>query len=182
VYWGEALLARVARAAEDEEETLWQYATTRATDADRLAALDSAVERLTKDFGTWQVPWGEINRYQRNDGAIVQTFDDAKPSTPIAFTAGQWGSLAAFGAKRYPGTKRMYGTYRNSFVAVVEFGPRVRAFAVSVGGESSDPSSPHFADQIANYAAGRLRPVWFYPDDLAPHVERTYRPAGAAGR
>ena len=142
----------------------------RSTDADKLAALDDAMARLTADFGSWRVPWGEINRYQRNDAAIVQTFDDAKQSVPVPFASAQWGSLAAFGAKRYPGTKRYYGTYGNSFVAAVEFGPRVRARAVTAGGESGNPASPHFADQVGRYAAGDLRKVYFWPEDLAGHI------------
>jgi acyl-homoserine-lactone acylase len=127
--------------------------------------------RLTADFGSWQVAWGEINRYQRNDGNIVQTFDDARPSTAIPFASGNWGSLASFGSQRYPGTKRYYGTYGNSFVAVVEFGPKVRARAVTAGGESGNPASPHFGDQVERYAAGNLRPVYFWPENLKGHVK-----------
>ncbi|MCC6926520.1 penicillin acylase family protein [Novosphingobium sp.] len=171
VFWGEALAARGEAAAEAQGITIETWLSTRASNADRLAALDEAMARLTQDFGSWQVPWGEINRYQRNDGAIRQTFDDAKPSTPVPFASGNWGSLASFGSQRYPGTKRYYGTYGNSFVAVVEFGPRVKARAVTAGGESGNPASPHFADQVDRYATGNLRPVYFWPEDLAGHVK-----------
>jgi acyl-homoserine-lactone acylase len=148
----------------------------RDTDAQRLASLDAAVQRLTEDFGGWQVPWGEINRFQRNDDAIVQTFDDAKPSTPVPFAAGSFGSLASFASSRRPGTKRFYATSGNTFVAVVEFGPRLRARAVREGGNSGHPDSPHFKDQAERYASGNLRPVYFYPNDLKGHVERSYKP------
>jgi acyl-homoserine-lactone acylase len=137
--------------------------------------LSDASDRLGKDFGSLSVPWGEINRFQRNDGAIVQSFSDTKPSIPIAFTSSQWGSLAAFGAKRYPGTKCYYGTVGNSFIASIEFGPKVQAWAVEVGGESGDPTSRHFLDQAQRYADGNLRKVYFYPEELKGHVERTYR-------
>ena len=90
--------------------------------------------------------------------------------------SGRWGSLASFGAARKPGTKRWYGTSGNSFVAIVEFGNRVRARAVTAGGESGNPASPHFNDQAARYASGALREVYFYPDQLKSHVERRYRP------
>ncbi len=176
VFWGEALWATAAAPAKAAGISVWDYMATRSTDAERLAALDSAVARLTADFGSWAVPWGDINRYQRNDGAIRQTFDDAKPSIPVPFTSAQWGSLASFGAKRYPGTRRYYGTSGNSFVAVVEFGPQVRAWAVTAGGESGDPASPHFADQVERYAAGNLRPVHFDPADVAAHAVCTYHP------
>ena len=176
VFWGEALWAPSAQPARAAGLSVWDYMAERATDAQRLDALASAAERLTQDFGSWQVPWGEINRFQRNDGAIVQKFDDARPSSPVPFTSAQWGSLASFGAKRYPGTKRYYGTSGNSFVATVEFGPRVKAWAVTAGGESGHPESKHFNDQAGRYASGDLRPVYFYPEDLKGHVERAYRP------
>ncbi|WP_309621701.1 penicillin acylase family protein [Novosphingobium sp.] len=152
-----------------------QWMASAASDEQHLAALDAAMARLTADFGSWKVPWGDINHFQRNDGNVVQTFDDAKPSAPVMFASANWGSLAAFGASRYPGTKRYYGTYGNSFVAVVEFGPRVRARAVTAGGESGDPASPHFADQVGRYVSGNLRPVYFYPEDLQGHVKSTHR-------
>jgi acyl-homoserine-lactone acylase len=59
---------------------------------------------------------------------------------------------------------------------VVEFGKRVRARAVTAGGESGHPNSPHFNDEALRYASGDLREVYFYPDQLKGHTERTYRP------
>jgi acyl-homoserine-lactone acylase len=141
-----------------------------------VQALAAVVDRLTADFGTWKTPWGEVNRYQRLTGDIVQAFNDAAPSIPVGFTSSRWGSLASFGARTYPGTKKMYGTSGNSFVSVVEFGPRVRAKAVSAGGESGDPASKHFGDQAGRYATGNLRDVFFYRADVEQHAERTYRP------
>ncbi|MFD4228821.1 penicillin acylase family protein [Streptomyces sp. NPDC058545] len=176
VFWGEDLWALTSQAAAEAGMSVWDYMADRATDAQRLRALETATQRLRRDFGSWKVPWGEINRYQRNDGAIVQEFNDAKPSIPVPFTSSRWGSLASFGAKAYPGTKRYYGTSGNSFVAVVEFGPRLRAWAVTAGGVSGHPDSPHFDDQAERYASGGLRPVYFYPGDLKGHVERRYRP------
>jgi acyl-homoserine-lactone acylase len=176
VFWGEAVWAVASQPAKDASISVWDYIAERTTDAQKLTALVEASQRLTKDFGGTVVPWGEINRFQRNDGAIVQTFNDSMPSIPLPFTSSQWGSLAAFGAKRYPGTKRYYGTLGNSFVATVEFGATVRAWAVSAGGESGDPASKHFVDQAQRYADGNLRPIYFYPAELKGHTERTYRP------
>jgi acyl-homoserine-lactone acylase len=141
-----------------------------------LQSLAAACDRLQSDFGTWKTPWGEINRFQRLTGDIVQPFNDAGASIPVGFTSAVWGSLASFGARPYPGTKKWYGTSGNSFVAVVEFGPRVRARAVTAGGESGHPGSPHFNDEAQRYATGDLREVYFYPDQLKGHTERTYHP------
>ena len=119
---------------------------------------------------------GDINRFQRLTADIVQPFNDAGPSIPVAFTSATYGSLASFGARAYPGTKKWYGTSGNSFVAVVEFGDRVRAKAVTAGGESGHPTSKHFIDEASRYATGALREVYFYPDQLKGHTEREYHP------
>jgi acyl-homoserine-lactone acylase len=179
VYWGDTLAASVRDDARASALPVYDYMATRATAKQRLAALGAAAGRLTRDFGTWRTPWGEINRYQRLTGDIVQRFDDAGPSIPVPFTSSRWGSLASFGARTYPGTRRMYGTSGNSFVAVVEFGKdSVRAKAVTAGGESGDPRSRHFNDQAERYAEGRLREVYFYPGQLEGHTERAYHPGG----
>ena len=177
VFWGEALWGATADDEDLETAGMGRYNHLLGTaPARKLAALEAASDRLTADFGSWKTPWGDINRFQRNDGAIVQQFDDAKPSTPVAFTSAQWGSLASFGARRYPGTKRYYGTSGNSFVAIVEFGDRVHARAVTAGGESGNPASPYFADQAVRYATGNLRDVYFHTDELTPHIVRSYHP------
>jgi acyl-homoserine-lactone acylase len=148
----------------------------RASGDDKLAALDTAVARLQSSFGTWRTLWGEINRFQRLTDDIAPHFDDKAPSIPVPFVWSQWGSLASFEAKAYPNTRRYYGTSGNSFVAAVEFGPRVVARAVTAGGESGDAKSRHFDDEAQRYALGALRVVYFYPDELKGHVERRYHP------
>jgi acyl-homoserine-lactone acylase len=144
----------------------------------QLQALADASDKLEADFGSWRTPWGDINRFQRLTGDIAQPFDDAGPSFPVEFASSRWGSLASFGARAYPQTKKWYGTSGNSFVAVVEFGDRVRARAITAGGLNSDPSSPHFNDQTERYATGNLRDVYYYPEDLEGHIEREYHPGG----
>jgi acyl-homoserine lactone acylase PvdQ len=141
-----------------------------------LQALAAASDKLQADFGSWKTPWGEINRFQRLTGDIVQPFNDAGPSIPVTFTSSTWGSLASFGARAYPGTKKWYGTSGNSFVAVVEFGDKVRARAVTAGGESGHPASPHFNDEAQRYSTGDLREVYFYRSQLKGHTEREYHP------
>ena len=176
VFWGEQLWSEVAVAARAARRSVYDDMVGRTSAEQKLTALAAASDRLAADFGTWRTPWSQINRFQRLTGDLVQPFDDAEPSIPVPFTSAQWGSLASFGASRKPGTRRYYGTSGNSFVAVVEFGDRVRARAVTAGGESGDPASPHFNDQALRYSTGDLREVYFYPDQLVGHTERSYRP------
>ena len=177
VYWGGFIGRRLVRDARAAGISVIQYvATSRARPADLLGSLADAVDTLTANFGTWKTPWGAINRFQRINDDIASHFDDAQPSIPVGFTAGGWGSLAAFGARPYPNTKKWYGTSGNSFVAVVEFGDSVRARAVTAGGESGSTRSPHFNDQAERYVSGNLRDVYFYRSQLVGHTEREYHP------
>lgn len=176
VFWATQLLEDVAAASNAAGANIYEYVVEQSTPSQKLAALRTAAETLTRDFGSWQVPWGEINRYQRLNGDLVQDFDDNAPSIPVAFASGRWGSLASFGARTYPGTARMYGTSGNSFVAAVEFGSPIRAKAITVGGLQSDPDSPHFDDQAQMYADGEFRDVLFYREDIETNLERQYHP------
>ncbi len=176
IFWGEELIRVVDADARSAGMSVYDYMATSATSRQRLEALAAASSKLEEDFGTWRTPWGDINRFQRLTGDIVHPFDDNGPSIPVGFTASRWGSLASFGARSFNGTKKIYGTSGNSFVAVVEFGDRLRARAVTAGGQSGDPESPHFNDQAMRYVTGDLREVYFYRSDLEGHIERQYHP------
>ena len=176
IYWAEELWQVVGADPKGRAWPLFEQVASSSTSAQRLQALLTATEKLQQDFGHWRTPWGKVNRLQRRTGDTVQRFDDAAASTAVGFTSGRWGSLAAFEASTYPGTVRRYGTSGNSFVAVVEFGPKVTAKAILVGGQSGAPASPHFFDQATRYAGGALRDIHFYPDDIAKHATETYHP------
>jgi acyl-homoserine lactone acylase PvdQ len=178
VFWGEEVSHRVAAEARRTGRSLADSTANEGKPPQLLEALAAAADTLTAGFGSWKTPWGEINRFQRLTGDIVQPFNDAGPSIPVGFTSARWGSLASFGARSYPGTRKWYGTSGNSFVAVVEFGDSVRARAVTAGGENGNPASPHFKDQAVRYSKGDLRPVYFYPAQLKGHTEREYHPGG----
>ncbi len=176
VFYGEALGAEVGQDFLTREMAEADSSANALSAEQRLTALAAASDRLTADFGSWRTPWGDINRFQRITGDIVQPFTDAGPSIPVGFTSSRWGSLASFGARPYPGTRKWYGTSGNSFVAVVEFGDSVRARAVTAGGESGHPQSPHFNDEALRYSLGNLRTVYFYRSQLVGHTERQYHP------
>ena len=179
VFWGEEVQQRVRDDARKSGMAVEEFVAGKAEGSVLLEALGSASDRLQKDFGDWKTAWGDINRFQRLTGDIVQPFNDAKESIPVGFTSAIWGSLASFGARPYAGSKKWYGTSGNSFVAIVEFGDRVRAMAVTAGGESGSPASKHFNDQAERYARGDLREVYFYQEQLQGHTERQYRPGEA---
>ncbi|MEO9512491.1 MAG: acylase [Flavobacteriaceae bacterium] len=145
-------------------------------DAEKIALFQETVNQLVQDFGTWKIPWGEVNRYQRLNGDIRQPFDDSKPSIPIGFASGRWGALAAYGARYDNGTKKIYGTRGNSFVAAVEFGEKIRAKTILVGGQSGNPNSKHFDNQIQMYADMKWKNVAYYKEDVLKRAVKSYIP------
>lgn len=173
IFWG---LEIVREVGSSPGVPLEENILAKATQTQILEALNRASNKLAADFGNWRTAWGEINRFQRLTSDLVQPFNDNAPSIPVAFTSGNWGSLASFGASPTRNTKKWYGTSGNSFVAGVEFGKRVRAKAVTAGGVSGNPKSTHFNDQAQRYAEGNLREVYFYPDQLKGHTEKKYVP------
>lgn len=180
IYWGERIQqlarSRAARNQRFDNQSLTTFTIDQTSASEKVAALKQTLAELTRDFGTWKTPWGDINRYQRLTGKTQETYDDQQPSLPVGFTSSAWGSLAAFSARTYPGTKKRYGSVGNSFVAVVEFGKRVKARSVMTGGQSSRPGTPHFTDQAPLYCTGQFKDVWFYPEDVRQHIEKTYHP------
>ena len=174
--WGEALRKALNAPKSEPGNKVMMRLARDTSPATKLQVFGEAVAQLRRDFGRWQVPWGELNRFQRLSADISAKYSDAEASIPVPFAEGRYGSLASFRAEPRAGTKEWYGNYGNSFVAMVEFGPRVRARAVSAGGQSGNPGSPHFRDQAERYASGNLREVYFHPDQLKAHTLRTYHP------
>lgn len=144
--------------------------------ANRLSIFKTAFDQLVKDFGTWEVPWGEYNRFQRLSGDINLQYDDDQTSIPVGMTTSRWGALAAFGARAAENTKRIYGYRGNSFVAMVEFGDKVKAKSMLAGGQSGDPKSPHFDDQAQRYADRQFKDVAFYREDVEKRTVAKYHP------
>lgn len=144
------------------------------TASDRLKALEDVLTMLEKNYKTWKVAWGDINRYQRtNDGK----FDDNAPSWPVGMASSAWGSLPAYNGRRVNTLKR-YGVHGNSFVAAVEFGGKgkLKAQSILVSGESFDPASKHYTDQAEGYLTGKFKDVYYYKADVMKHAKRKYQP------
>ena len=180
VEWGQKLNPVIQRVyieqgQKDQVESARFFANNAAQE-DLLLPMRAVVMELREKFGKWQIPWGEINRYQRLTGNVREVFDDQKTSLPVGFTSATWGCLPSYVSRPMQGTKKRYGVSGNSFVCAVEFGPRIKAKSLLAGGVSKYPSSPHFADQAEMYAKGIFKDVLFYREDVLKYAERSYHP------
>jgi acyl-homoserine-lactone acylase len=181
VEWGQRIAADLARthvegnADADQVEKARHFAATAPAEV-LLKPFGETIADLQQKFGKWQVPWGEINRFQRVSGAIDQQYRDDLPSLPVGYTSSAWGMLPSYTARYFPGTKKRYGVNGNSFICAVEFGEKVKAKSLLAGGQSGDIHSRHFFDQGEMYTQGKFKDVLFYKEDVLKKAERTYHP------
>ncbi len=180
IEWAEKLTASIRRIYIDEgwddQVTLVKKFAATATKNELLPPLLAVIKELKTKFGTWQIPWGDINRYQRNSSDIVQKYRDDQPSLPVAFASASWGQLPSYNSRSYTGTNKRYGYHGNSFICAVEFGKKIKAKSLLAGGNSGDLSSKHFTDQLEMYTKGQFKEVLFYKEDVLKNMERSYHP------
>jgi acyl-homoserine-lactone acylase len=141
---------------------------------EKLNLFYDTIKDLQKRFGSWKIPWGDMNRYQRVGSG--ENFDDKKASLPVGLASATWGSLPSYQSRHFANSNKRYGFSGNSFIACVEFGKKVKAKSIITGGQSFDPSSKHFTDQAEMYIDGNFKDVLFYKEDVLKHVERKYHP------
>jgi len=178
MYWGQALRAGIMSNVPPgtDQLSIIRYMIENTSHEEKVKAFENVIDELEQDYGSWKMPWGEVNRFQRLTGKITETYDDGKPSLAVPYASSFWGSLAAFGSRKFPGTKKMYGYVGNSFVAVVEFGKEIKAKSLLAGGVNSNPSSPHFTDQADRYCKGEFKEVLFYKKEVVKNATQTYHP------
>ena len=159
----------------DQVENTRHFARNATTDQ-MLPQLQQVINELKEKFGTWQISWGNINRFQRISGEIESVFNDDLESLPIANASALWGCLPAYKSTYQKNTKKRYGYSGNSFVCAVEFGDKIKAKSLLAGGNSGDPKSEHFYDQAVMYQKGLFKDVLFYKEDVQKNAERSYHP------
>lgn len=166
-------------AAKTEEATTqiikkYEQMVTEVSDEKKLSLLNTALTQLETTYGNWEIPWGDINRYQRvNPG---ESMNDNAPSWAVGQTSSKWGSLPAFESKRYENTLKRYGYSGSSFIAAVSFGKKLEAKTIITGGQSRFSNSTHFTDQAQNYIDGNFKTIHFYKDDVLAHAVTSYKP------
>jgi acyl-homoserine lactone acylase PvdQ len=139
----------------------------------KLALLSNTLTQLEKMYGTWEVKWGDINKYQRVGPG--EKWDDQLPSWSVAQASSKWGSLPSFESKRVD-TKKRYGYTGNSFIAAVSFGKKLEAKTVITGGQSKYANNIHFTDQAERYIEGNFKTIHFYKEDVLAHKVTSYKP------
>ena len=125
-----------------------------------LAALSSAAQTVTKDFGALDVPWGSVYRLRED------TLD-----LPGNGASGEYGvfSVVNYQPSGNNGYRAVGG---DSYEAVIEFSSPVRAMSLIAYGNASRSGSPHRTDQLPLFARKAFKPVWRTRAEVEAHLER----------
>lgn len=130
----------------------------------RQALLD-AVETLKTRFGRIDPTWGEVNRLRRGPADLPV---DGGPDI----------LRAVYGTPDDDG--RLKGVAGDTFIMFVSWDREGRLASESVhqfGSNTTRPASPHYADQVALFAAMKTKPVLFTEAQLAASgIAEDYRP------
>ncbi len=188
VEWGQKLIPKIVKSNDEDEFQFVDQVTktnrfiTKAIPQDLLEPFAIVINELQNKFGKWEIPWGDINRFQRISSDIDNKFDDNKESIPVPFASSTWGMLPSYTSRNFPGTVKRYGVNGNSFICAVEFGKKgsagkkIKAKSLLAGGNSGNENSPHFFDQGLMYSRGKFKDVLFYKEEVLLHAEKKYHP------
>jgi acyl-homoserine-lactone acylase len=121
--------------------------------------LDVAGQKLIKFDGRLDVPWGGLYCLRRG-----------KVNLPAS---GAGDLLGCFRVLEYEPTKdgRFAAVGFDNFIAAVEFSTPVRAKVLLTSGNSTDPDSRHYGDQLVLSAKKQLRDPWLTRGEVEKHLE-----------
>jgi len=155
---GDALAVLLLRAG-----NRWHY--QRKPRADPREELRKAAAYLTEHFGRIDPPLGTVLRLRQ--GKVDLPLDGG----PDVLRAAALWDEADDG--------RLAVRHGDSFLMFVAWDRAGQVSSRSIqpfGAASTRPQSKHYTDQMALFAAKKLKPVWFDPADLRRNAERAYRP------
>jgi len=127
---------------------------------------EEAINEIEAQFGKLDIPWGDYYRINYNGIDL--------PANGID------GRLGVFRVA-WPGrsdSTNMYVGGGDSWVAVIEFGDKVKAKALLSYGNSTEKDSPNNGDQLKLFSKKELRDIWFYDIDIIPNVIKKEKKIG----
>jgi len=123
------------------------------------AVLDQVATKLESDYGSMHVKWGDVIRLRRG------TVDLPANGAPSVM-----GSIRTINPGPFAGGKAD-AVHGDTYAAIVEFGPTVRAEALLTYGNWSRPGSKHMSDQLPLVAQKVMRPVWRTRKEIEANLE-----------
>lgn len=122
--------------------------------------LVQAADEVIKKYGSLDIAYGEVNRF------IAGNIDYPGNGGPDRL--GVFRTMY-FGEDKDKKNRAYHG---DTYIAITEFGKKVRASVLLSYGNSSQPGSKHAGDQLQLLSQKKLRPALFEKSDVLKNVEK----------
>ncbi len=122
--------------------------------------LVKAAAEVEKIYGSLDVAWGDFYRFK------VGEYD-----FPANGGSGNYGIYRTIYYQTSKKDNKNYAYFGDSYVAVVEFGGKVKAQVLLSYGNATQPGSKHIGDQIQLLSAKKLRPALLTKKDVLLNME-----------
>lgn len=123
------------------------------------ADLAAAADECKRLYGSLDVAWGEVHR-----------FDRGKLDLPANGASGKYGVFRTMQFARKKGGK-LYASHGETFVCAIEFGTPQKAQCLLGYGNASQPGSKHIEDQLPLMTEKKLHPVWREVAEIEANLE-----------
>lgn len=136
-------------------------------DPDRaVEAFKWSVKEATKQFGSWDLAWGDVHRTRIGDMDL-----------PVGGCSGLPGCFRILWfVEHEEDEKKRQVRGGDGWVFAVEFGEEPRAYSVLAYGQSIKEDSPHFNDQLEMFTNNEMKRVALTEEEILEKQIRIYRP------
>ena len=126
-----------------------------------VALLSKAATEVEKMYGALDIAWGEVNRFKVGDYNL-----------PANGGSGNYGIFRTMYFVRNSSDNKSYAVAGDTYVAVTEFGPKVRARVLLSYGNATQPGSKHIGDQLSLLSQKKLRPALLDRNEIMQNSEK----------
>lgn len=126
-----------------------------------LEMLRGAIDRTKEKYGAIDAEYGDFSRYQIGDKDIAGL--------------GSYGNLGAFNVITWfdpDGDNIRTPAHGETWIAMIEFSDPIKAYGLMTYGNSRQPGTTHYDDQVQMLADGEYRKLWLQRDEVEANLER----------
>ena len=122
--------------------------------------LVKASKTIKEKYGSPDIAWGAVNRFR------IGTYDFPANGGP--------DNLGVFRTMYFADDKdnKRHAVHGDTYVAVTEFGEKVRASVLLSYGNATQPGNKHIGDQLKMLSEKKLRPALLEKDDVLNNLEK----------
>ena len=125
-----------------------------------MEILVKAYKTVKEKYGSADIAWGEVNRFR------IGSYDYPANGGPDNF--------GIFRTMYFADDKdnKKHAVAGDTYVAVTEFGDKVKASVLLGYGNATQPGNKHIGDQLKMLSEKKLRPALLEKDDILKNLEK----------